>query len=112
MSATESKFEYKPPQLDKSDIPTITHTKAPLPTGKPEVKKEPSSRARMLASYSATIFGVTATSPIDVLKTRLQVQHDKGLGKEMYTRIHHSFIKMWKQEGIQGMFKGYRATVV
>jgi solute carrier family 25 (mitochondrial folate transporter), member 32 len=66
----------------------------------------------MMASYTATIIGVTATSPIDVLKTRLQVQMDKDLGQKVYTRIHHSFAKIWREEGIGGMFKGYRATVI
>lgn len=30
----------------------------------------------------------------------------------MYTRIHHSFIKIWQQEGMSGMFRGYKATLI
>jgi len=56
--------------------------------------------------------GVTLTSPIEVLKTRLQVQHDKELKAEKYSHVIQSFKKIWRDEGIKGMFKGYRATVV
>jgi len=75
-------------------------------------KKEPSSRARLWASYASTIIGVTATAPFDVLKTRLQIQMDREITEKVYTRIHHSFQRIWQEEGIRGLFKGYRATLV
>lgn len=81
----------------------------PRPVGQ---LREPSSKARLVASYISTIVGVTVTSPIEVLKTRMQVQHDKQYKVEMYTKIHKSYSKIWKQEGLAGMFKGYRAALI
>ncbi len=81
----------------------------PLPNGE---KREPSSTARLFASYCSTILGVTVTSPIEVLKTRMQVQHDKQYKVEMYERISKSYSKIWKQEGFAGLFKGYRAALI
>lgn len=75
-------------------------------------KREPSSTARLTASYVSTIIGVTVTSPIEVLKTRMQVQHDKQYKVQMYNKIFNSFHKIWKQEGVAGMFKGYRAALI
>ncbi|CAI2373782.1 unnamed protein product [Moneuplotes crassus] len=77
-----------------------------------EGPREPSSKARLLASSLSTMVGVTLTSPIEVLKTRMQVQNDKQFKVEMYQKIRESFLKIWRQEGFAGMFKGYRATLI
>lgn len=112
MGLKQSKLDFDSSQKINADWLHVSSNESFNNYKTVESKKEPSSRARLLSSYTATIFGVTATAPIDVLKTRLQVQHDKIVGKQIYTRIHHSFIKIYKDEGIKGMFKGYRATVV
>lgn len=112
MSVKEGDYKFENTHTAKREIALASPDDKSDVSISPKMLKEPSSRARLLASYWATLVGVTATSPIDVLKTRLQVQMDKGLDKQLYTRIHDSFLKMWRQEGISGMFKGYRATVV
>mmetsp|Transcript_6791 Transcript_6791/g.5937 ORF Transcript_6791/g.5937 Transcript_6791/m.5937 type:complete len:259 (+) Transcript_6791:15-791(+) len=110
MSAKES--EYTPSNLPKAELFGVSQKPKIKQLSIIESKKEPSSKARLLASYSSTILGVTVTSPIEVLKTRLQVQHDKEHIHQKYTGIFHSFNKIWKQEGFWGMFRGYRASVV
>lgn len=112
MNVKEGNFRMERRSASKSDIANSPPDDKGDVTPAPKVFKEPSSRARLISSYVATIVGVTVTSPIDVLKTRLQVQMDKPHLKEAYNKIPQAFAKMWRQEGIQGMFKGYRATVI
>lgn len=112
MNVKEGNYRMDRRDLSKSDIANAPPDDKGDVSPAPKVLREPSSRARLISSYIATIAGVTVTSPIDVLKTRLQVQMDKPNLKEAYHRIPQAFVKMWRQEGIQGMFKGYRATVI
>lgn len=73
---------------------------------------EPSSFTRFISSLAATVSAVTITSPIDVLKTRLQVQKDKSMNNHLYSEIRHSFMKITREEGLKGLFKGYKATLM
>ena len=74
--------------------------------------KEPSTRTRFVSSLIATVVAVTVSSPFDVLKTRLQVQKDKATNNKIYTQIHESFIKIYRDEGLRGYYRGYKATIV
>lgn len=73
---------------------------------------EPSSTARFLASLTATVTAVTLSSPLDVLKTRLQVQTATQAGDVVYPTLRQSFSRIWKQEGANGFFRGYKATLM
>lgn len=74
--------------------------------------KEPSSTARFVSSLTATVCGVTVSSPFDVLRTRLQVQKSGNSADVIYLNIRQSFNKIFKSEGIKGFFRGYKATLM
>ena len=67
---------------------------------------------RFTSSLVATITAVTVASPFDVLKTRMQVQGDRSANTMLYSRLHKSFATIVKQEGIRGLFRGYKATLM
>ena len=67
---------------------------------------------RFTSSLVATITAVTVASPFDVLKTRMQVQGDRSASTMLYSRLHKSFATIVKQEGIRGLFRGYKATLM
>lgn len=91
----------------------VDHTKSIQGSILPSKRvEEPSYFKRLRASFMATVFGITFTSPLDVLKTRLQIQMDKGVSSIKYTSILNSFKTIWREEGIKGMFRGYKATVI
>ena len=75
-------------------------------------QKEPSSTTRFLSSLVATVCGVTISSPLDVLRTRLQVQKVENSNEALYSNIRQSFIKIYKTEGIKGLYRGYKATLM
>jgi solute carrier family 25 aspartate/glutamate transporter 12/13 len=58
----------------------------------------------LLAGSAAGAIAASSTTPIDVVKTRLQVQARKG--QETYANILDCFIKIGKQEGWKAFFKG------
>jgi solute carrier family 25 (mitochondrial folate transporter), member 32 len=75
-------------------------------------KKEPTSTARFLSSLFATTTAVTLSSPLDVLKTRLQVQNCKTTGDVLFQNLTQSFKRIYMKEGVKGFFRGYKTTIV
>jgi hypothetical protein len=73
-------------------------------------RSDPTSSARFLASLSATVTAVTFSSPLDVLKTRFQIQQNRR--EILYPSIKSGIAQIWKQEGVKGFFRGYRATLM
>ncbi|VVU95659.1 Mitochondrial carrier protein [seawater metagenome] len=55
----------------------------------------------VISSFTAGTVSAILTTPIDIIKTKLQTQHD-GL----YKNIRHTSIKIMNQNGIKGFFKG------
>jgi len=71
-------------------------------------KKEPSSmEVSVMGAGSGAITGL-ATTPLDVLKTRLMTQG----GKREYTGILDCASKIMKEEGIGGFLKGWQPRVL
>lgn len=73
---------------------------------------EPTSTARFLSSLVATISAVTISSPLDVLKTRFQLQNSYKSGESPYHSLPQAFSRIWRQEGVKGFFRGYKATLM
>lgn len=73
---------------------------------------DPSTLNTFISSLVSTVWAVTVCSPFDVLKTRYQVQHDKKVNSNMYSNVFRSFNKIVKNEGIKGLFRGYKATLM
>jgi len=55
------------------------------------------------------------TNPIDVIKTRLQIQGEllkKGQGEIKYKGFFRGFLRIWKDEGLGGLYKGLPASLL
>ena len=52
---------------------------------------------------------VTLTSPIWVVKTRMQLQTPEY---QPYRNSFHCFGSIWRQEGIRGLFRGLSASLI
>lgn len=81
-------------------------------TEKAKIHHEPTSKTRFMSSLFSTMVAVTVWAPFDVLKTRLQVQKDKAKVADNYSKVHLSFIKIAKEEGMKGLFRGYKVTLM
>jgi len=61
----------------------------------------------MLAETIACVIYV----PVDVIKERLQVQQRGGFSQEKYAGSWDALVKIMKNEGLSGIYKGYGATL-
>ncbi|XP_030767890.1 mitochondrial glutamate carrier 1-like isoform X2 [Sitophilus oryzae] len=52
------------------------------------------------------MIGVSCTFPLDLVKTRLQKQSPGPDGKKMYNSIFDAFRKIYRAEGLRGMYRG------
>ncbi|KAI3381619.1 hypothetical protein SNEBB_004184 [Seison nebaliae] len=59
-----------------------------------------------LASFMATVL----TNPFDVCRTRIQLQY-KSNGRDATRKFYKTFVNLWKQEGVQMVFKGLTARL-
>jgi hypothetical protein len=50
--------------------------------------------------------------PLDVVKTRIQLQHGKVVGTEGYTGVLDCFRKIVKQEGFTRLYRGITAPIL
>lgn len=62
----------------------------------------------------AACFAVTVTNPLEVVKTRLQLQGElasKGQAKRVYTGVFQALGVIAKNEGIRGLQRGLSTAV-
>ena len=67
------------------------------------VKSEPSTLARTLAGNLASLTSVTTCFPLEVVKTRMQVQGGLGVSKFGLSSLK----SVVQEEGIRGLYRGY-----
>ncbi|XP_048590205.1 mitochondrial folate transporter/carrier [Nematostella vectensis] len=67
----------------------------------------------LLAGVIAGWGTLTVTNPIWVVKTRMCLQYGDGAGQtKKYTGMMDAFIKIWRQEGLRGLYKGYAPGLI
>ena len=59
-----------------------------------------------LCGGGAAIIAISCTHPIDVVKTRLQVQGELGAADRAYSGIAGSLSTILKKEGVRGLYRG------
>jgi solute carrier family 25 folate transporter 32 len=97
---------------ERLQIPEANYDHLELVIEQPKLfikKSDPTSTARFFASLGATVAAVTVSSPLDVMKTRFQIQHQRG--EVLYPSLKAGISNIWKQEGVKGFFRGYKATL-
>ncbi|AMD22617.1 HHL153Cp [Eremothecium sinecaudum] len=94
-------------------FPSYAHFKADIFHFDP---KDSNKRSR-LSTWQLLVAGALAgmpaaflTTPVDVVKTRLQIEPRKG--ESMYNGIWHAFRTIFKEEGLRSFFKGGPARVL
>ena len=55
---------------------------------------------------------VTICSPLDVARTRLNLMQITEYGKNKYNGFFNTLSTIYKEEGLKGMYSGYKVTVL
>ncbi|KAF9926857.1 hypothetical protein FBU30_003647 [Linnemannia zychae] len=71
-----------------------------------------SSARLVVAGGFAGILGWLSTYPTDVIKTRIQAQHDSLPRSQQFRGVWHCTKHMYREEGIRVFFKGVNATII
>lgn len=71
-----------------------------------EIPHLKSAVLQVVAGGSAGFLEVCIMQPLDVVKTRMQLQNTKTLSKEQYKGVFDCFGKMYKNEGFLSFWKG------
>ncbi|GAM19600.1 hypothetical protein SAMD00019534_027750, partial [Acytostelium subglobosum LB1] len=82
-----------------------------LPTNNNNENNTPSSSnmkvfTGFLSGGLASVTATTFTNPIELVKTRLQLQGELKMSARVYTGIGDAFVKIWKAEGLLGLQRG------
>eukprot|EP00339_Tiarina_fusa_P029830 CAMPEP_0117020698 /NCGR_PEP_ID=MMETSP0472-20121206/15707_1 /TAXON_ID=693140 ORGANISM="Tiarina fusus, Strain LIS" /NCGR_SAMPLE_ID=MMETSP0472 /ASSEMBLY_ACC=CAM_ASM_000603 /LENGTH=315 /DNA_ID=CAMNT_0004725985 /DNA_START=273 /DNA_END=1220 /DNA_ORIENTATION=+ len=64
----------------------------------------------LVAGFLAGITGNTLTNPIWMVRTRMQLLIDHNAGQRQYTGYRDAITTIFKEEGIQGFYKGITAS--
>lgn len=92
--------------------------------GRDAKTSEPTAAATMLAALLGNAVACTVTNPLEVVKTRRQVQGamlmnpvSKNVAPDMrvvgsYTSVRTGLIDLWKREGVSGYFRGLGSRVL
>jgi hypothetical protein len=105
------------PTSPNYDIRTKTSTtRPPSLTVHPIILKKATLTQKIVFSGIAASIGVIVTNPIDVVKVRLQSQrlafHARASEAAQYRGMLHAFVKISRQEGISGLWKGVGVAVL
>ncbi|KAK6918239.1 Mitochondrial substrate/solute carrier [Dillenia turbinata] len=65
--------------------------------------------ANFSAGFSAGILAAAATCPLDVARTRLQIEKDPARALKMTTR--GTLVEIWRDGGLKGLFAGFGPRV-
>ncbi|KAK7886489.1 hypothetical protein WMY93_026110 [Mugilogobius chulae] len=68
---------------------------------------ELSATEHLVSAAEAGVLTLTITNPIWVTKTRLVLQYDAGLSGKHYKGMVDALVKIYRQEGLAGLYKGY-----
>lgn len=71
--------------------------------------EEPSSWIHLAAAVNAGIVTSTATNPIWLVKTRLQLDRSSD-GRRLYKNSWDCVVKIWKNEGFTALYRGLSAS--
>ncbi len=83
------------------NLPTVTSFMTINENLKFFLGNQDSYKTIIISSFTAGTISAGITTPIDVVKTKLQTQHDTN-----YKNISDTFIKILGKNGYQGFFKG------
>eukprot|EP01083_Nonionella_stella_P047308 126598_1 len=64
-----------------------------------------------ISGVSGTLLATLATYPIDIAKTKIQLQA-KGLTKTEYSGLVDVLLTIFRRQGIQGLFRGVRGEII
>lgn len=64
-----------------------------------------------LSGFISGFVSVTICSPLDVARTRLNLMQITEYGKNKYKGFFSTLATIYKEEGIKGMYSGYKVTV-
>lgn len=59
-----------------------------------------------LSGAISAVCACTITNPMDLIKTRLQLQGEAGSKSRQYRNVFHAFSTIFKQEGVRGLQRG------
>lgn len=63
-----------------------------------------------ISGFVSGFITVTVCSPLEVARTRLNVMQITEFGKNKYNGFFNTLSTMYKEEGIKGMYAGYKVT--
>lgn len=69
-----------------------------------------SSWIHLSAAVNAAVVTSTATNPIWLIKTRMQLQSNGGAKQPIYRNSFHCLQAVMKTEGVRGLYKGLTAS--
>jgi hypothetical protein len=56
---------------------------------------------------AAAIAAISVMHPVDVVKSRLQIQGENGVGRgKRYTGVVSSLVRIARSEGVRGLYRG------
>lgn len=68
------------------------------------------AKVHLAAGALSSILSNTLTNPIWLLKTRFMIQAADNIDSRSYSSIPDAIKKIWQEEGINGFYKGLRAS--
>jgi len=66
--------------------------------------------AEFACAGTSAVMAIICTNPVDVVKTRMQVQGQLGQGKVMYRGVFSGLHQIWMTEGLRGLQRGIGAS--
>ena len=78
-------------------------------------RKSLGAAANLSIASLAGVVNVFLTTPYWVVNTRMALQHKQGAAsaaQDHYTSISDAFIKIWKREGLAGLYTGLMAALI
>jgi len=71
-----------------------------------------SAASTMTSGMIAGLVATTATHPFDIVRTRLQINHNEESSKDTKEGTFRSLYNIWKTDGTGGLFRGLQARLM